>query len=365
MKNLLSFLTRRQTPPVISPVSGQAIRNYLSETYRRDPDRLRDEVENRGLSFGQIRATDGSGFSNKFSFSFPEERPDVNRESFKATLQTVLESNGLGGQIILRDGWTDDEIECVYTEDAAEAGEGGWIGCFRGGQSFSEKRLMSIRVGKYGLSFEAYGVKAIEVMLAIAKQFNIAAEPVNYAFESDVPLDHIVGTAVVYHDPVSDKYYSEITYDRYHEKHLVFVGITYSQAYGPDDKLEGFWPSPGTKEGCTLVFAGSRDAHIKLNNQRVVTCFISQPTYKMAALRGHILDELDKRYRCRVDNCGRRAVKQVHSVRFEMGSPGGMSSMGGITYVCDNPDHESKAKGTSAIRHEVYNISPTELAQAW
>ena len=362
MRNLLLRLFgRRNETAFVGPVSGLAICDYLFRARKENEERLRDEIDNRGLSFGQIRVKRSWGFSNEFEILFAEKQPLVNRDSFKEVLRGVFEFLDWAHQIIIRDGFGSDEIECVFTPDAEEASEGVWSSGFRGGESFREKNFLSVRANERGLTFETYGVKAIDVMLAIAGRWSIPVEPVNYSYESDVPLGEIIHSSVRWYDHDRNRYYTEVKYDRRHERHLVLIGASNNRTY-EEDGTEDYWFSEEKRDNSTIVFsADSPESHIRLNNQKVPTKVIWEPTDRMLALRDSVIREADKRYRC---SCGKRATREIVSVRFEVGGDLGGFSQGGISYVCDDVVCEDKVKATSAIRHEVHPISDMALAEA-
>ncbi|MBI4458055.1 hypothetical protein HY633_03780 [Candidatus Uhrbacteria bacterium] len=314
--------------------SGKDVYSYLMRLDRDDRRRLEDEIENRGLSFGELAVR--SAFGIDVTFTTPYRKTDqISFDEIRAMIGALVEEFRIPGVILDPATKSHGEAHLILTEAAPKTLQGSWqSGWSSSNGSFQRHRFLSAaRLSGHALTISVFSPEAAEVALQLAKRLGLATAPAAYANESDVPISRIVDHAYHWRDRATGKHYVEFKFDPLLLKSGVYYG--------------GGWNKDFEDGGKRIVVLASADQpqRLKLNNVFVETTDTVWPTTFMEQTRAYIRGRVT--HTCHVDGCGKPVTKEVEVTRGEMSDGFGTSSFGSLFMVCDDPAHVEKIKSAS------------------
>lgn len=343
----LAIIEKPRRPPVQQPIVADTIYAYVTGLARNDRRRLSQEINDRGLGFGDLRID--SALTTSFKLQFPyNQTKDLGVKDLREVLKDIVAEKELVG-VTEGDGCLEDEVCLALTDPAPPSLTGMFIQGVANGKPFQRHCFLTARrFNGHPVTIEVFSVEATDVALRLAHRLGLATAPAVYANESEVPLSHIVTRALAWHDTKTDAHYLEVRYRPGFLKNRCYIG--------------GGWHKEYEEEGqAIIVLAAHRyPRKCKLNNILVPDTPVAAPTFYMLQTQEYIREQVRDRNTCQVEDCGRPAVQEVTVTRWEIGDLGGTSSHGSIFPVCDNPDHVSQftAQGLRS------SVRPVE-AEVW
>lgn len=336
MRNI--FTRKPEQPPVDTPITGESICAYLSFLNKegRKRERLNDEIQNRGLSFGDLRVDSSFGVSVIFRTSY-DKTGELELTGLRTLLEDVVREQNLESVAVEEHVSWNEILVVITTEDSPLRGI--HSSGFSGGKSFSRKIFFKLRkIGGCSLEIEAFSPEAIDIAFLVARRLGLATEPATYAYESSTPIKEVVRYAYVWRDPETGNYFVEISYVEALVKHWVYIGGGWSNDYPNIPHGAETVVPQGVK---TIVLASQHGKpKIRLNNVPVSVkpSPLSAPTSNMFAMRDYVR-ERSKRM-CN-NGCDQEATREFSTVRCEMGDDLGTSSFGSVVSVCDSEECET------------------------
>ncbi len=321
--------------------SGKDVYSYFMRLAKEDRARLDDEIDNRGLSFGELAVQGGFGIGIEFATPF-QKTGQVSLDEVRTLLGSLVEEFRLPGVVLDAAATSATEVHLILTGAAPKSLQGSWqSGWSSLGGTFRRHRFLSAeRMSGHPLKISAFSPEATEVALHLARRLGLATEPAAYANESDVPVSRIVDHAYHWQDRLTGKHYVEFKFDPSLMKSRVYCG--------------GGWNKDFDDGGKRILVLASSDqpSRLKLNNVFVGTTETVWPTTFMEQTRAYIRSQVTRT--CGIDGCGKPVTQEVDVTRGEMSDFGGSSSFGSSYCVCDDPAHVEKIKaGADGIRTTV------------
>ncbi len=315
---------------------GNYIWGYVTNLYGTSwsserQDRANKEIEDRGLSFGQVRVQRGDARSVKLSLLGNQK---ITLEQAEQALGTVLNEKGLESkiQVVKEVAWGNLKVLSL-SDDLPGVN----VCSVRDGETLNYKEFLTIDcwTGVDGLrEMTAHSLEATCILTRVAEILGFPAGPKHYAHESPVKIEDIVVFAARWEDPRSGSRYLDVLLRKVFVKHQIWHGANLSDRYtegeysgevlacNPNDK--NWWPK------------------MTVNNRPVYATIVNEPTRHMIKAREKFIKES-----LRVCGyCGKPATKEFNFIRIDMGD----STIGSIGYTCDEESCIDKAKTVKSVR---------------
>lgn len=326
--------------PTVAPVPtvdwASIIWSYVSSFYKNGwslaaSDRARKECDDRGLAYGKVRITSGDQHSVQLC---PLGEQKLTTAQVKDAIAKAVDTLGLTDEVEVRDGYT-DEVEVITKEGSALSG---WGTCSARGSytTFAEANCW----GGGGLrEMRAASEQALRVLLHALASLGFPAGQKHYSHESPVKIEDVVIYAVRWEDPQTKCRYLDVLWHPEFVKHHILHGSNRSH-----ERTEGAY------KGEVLACQSSGDwwPKMTINNRPVYSTIVENPT-------PHMLEAKEKFAKESVRvcaYCGKPATREFMHVHFEETGDFGGSSMGGISYGCDDPECAAKAREQKSLRTE-------------
>jgi hypothetical protein len=351
---MLSFLSRLFSSKsnnlnIGGPITAHSIYSYAMNL-EKDRERLHDVTWNRGLAFGDLHLDNVFGKTLEF-YLYHEDSRDISLERVQAILESLISKRKLTWLSVHKDEeWHKLIVEVDMT--ASNSIECAWWSGVKGPNFTPYQQRVFMTVVKHSaIKFSVNGVEGLAMILHVAKELGFRTTPARYAKESSIPISEIVVYAYHWEDVSTGKYYTEVKYKTKEEKSSSWVGANQVEIFTQDDYK-------------IVVLGGiEKPAKFKLNNLMVKSRVVKEPTCRMLETQQRIRDFQKKHYVCSIKECGRKAAYEINTTHFEMTGFGGTSSMGGISYSCNDLEHKKTIEGQSeGIRVTSY---PIHELQSW
>lgn len=311
-------------------ISGYVTNLYCPPLSSRKCEKASREMNDRGLSFGQIRVKSGTARSVELSLLGNQK---ITLGEAEQALTTALKEKGLDSQVRVEKDidWGKLEVICL-TDDLPGLN---WAG-YRRGEPFSHREFLTINCWSGGglREMAAHSPEATCALTRVAEILGFPAGPKHYAHESSIKIEDIVVFAARWEDPKSGCRYLDVLLREIFVKHKVWHGSNLSYRY--------------TENECSGEVLACRSNNsdwwpkITVNNRPVYATIIKEPTQNMLKAREKFIKE--SLVVC--GYCGKPATRQFHHVRIDMGD----STIGGISYTCDEEGCASKAREVKSLR---------------
>lgn len=311
-------------------ISGYVTNLYCTPLGSQRFEKASREMDDRGLSFGQIRVHGGSAKSVKLSLL---GNPKITLWQAEYALETALKEKGLDSQVkVERDiDWGKLEVICL-TDDLPGVN---WCG-YRRGEPFNHREFLIINCWTGGGLSEmtAHSPEATCVLTRVAEILGFPAGPKHYSHESPIRIEDIVVFAVRWEDPKSGCRYLDVLLREAFVKHKVWHGSNLSYKYTENEysgevlacrsNNSDWWPK------------------ITVNNRPVYATIVKEPTQNMLKAREKFIKE--SLVVCRY--CGKPATREFNYIRVDMGD----TAFGGIDYTCDEERCIGKAREVKSVK---------------
>ena len=338
MRSVWQWFRRNRTSSVTTPTVDWAsiIWGYLSSFHRNArwstaDDRVRKECNDRGLAYGKVRVIGGDRFHIQIS---PLGEQEMTATEVKDAISNAVNALGLANEVLVRYGHV-DEVEVILKEGSKLAG---WSTCSSRGSYTTFAEVNCWRGG--GLrEMRAASEQALRVLLHALASLGFPAGPKHYSHESSVKIEDIVLYAVRWEDPQTKCRYLDVLWRPAFIRSQVWHGNHRSH-----ERTEGAYK--GEVLGCQP--SGDWWPKMTINNRPVYSTIVEKPTPHMLETKKKFVQEA-VRLCC---HCGKLATREFVHVHFEEQGFGGGSSMGSVSYGCDNPDCAAKARDQQSLRTE-------------
>ena len=332
LQRLRNWFSAQEMVPIDPSVSvdwAPIIYSYVKNLYgnhfnQKQQDRAEKEIEDRGLSFGQIKIL--RNFGSEIKFTVPECEVPI-----RPALEQVITSSPELKQkfkVEYDENWRELKVVCL--SDPIESN-------FTG-QAAGQKVLLSIRYGEVSV----YGLEGLKLGLEAFALLGFKAGPKHYAHESSVKIEEIVTYAARWEDPATGARYLDVLYDARLVKRLIYIGSVRRQDRSEDELT-------GVVMACPRQMTNTWWPKMTMNNRPVYSTVLDVPTAAMLAAKAQFATE--SIYNCA---CGKLATRSLHRTTIDFGD----ASLGSIAYCCDDAECEKKAQEGKWVRISISPYTP-------
>lgn len=313
---------------------GNYVWGYVTNLYgtswnSQRQDKANKEIEDRGLSFGQVRVQRGNARSVKLSLLGNQK---VTLEQAEQALKTALQEKWIDTKVEVRLDVDWGNLKALSLSDDLS---GINVCSVHNGESVNYKEFLTIECwpGGGGLrEMAAHSPEATCVLTRVAEILGFPAGPKHYAHESPVKIEDIVVFAARWEDPRSGSRYLDVLLRKVFVKHQIWHGSNHADKY-----TEGEYSG----EVLACKANGNWWPKMTVNNRPVYATIVSEPTRHMLKAR----EKFIKESLTVCGYCGKPATRRFNHVRVDMGD----MTIGGIGYTCDEEGCVSKAKEVKSV----------------
>src|SRR3989344_4844524 len=158
-------------PLIVLPLNAAKIYSYITELEKNDREKFREEIYDRGLSFGDLRVRAG-GLGVEFTTPY-EKTKDISFEQIESICHEIVEQKELVGVNVERSKFG-GRVSLILTDTAPESLIGVWCSGWSNGQSYQQRIFLEIeKLGGFSITIKVFSLEAMNMALLFAKRTNL------------------------------------------------------------------------------------------------------------------------------------------------------------------------------------------------